>query len=193
MINSKNIKTIYAKNPKEWRNWLLKNHKKEDKVNLIKYRKHTGKPSVTSKEAMGEAICFGWIDTTMKRLDDERYMQRFSKRNKNSRWSRNTLRYSKELIKKRKMTKAGLEAYKKGLKKKPLDHDRKKNPKTPEDLIKELNKKKNKKAKENFEKFSKSNKRYYLWWIESAKRPETRAKRIKEVVERAKENKRFGV
>ena len=78
MTNSKNIKTIYTKNRKEWRKWLLKNHKKENKVNLIKYRKHTGKPSVTSKQAMEEAICFGWIDTTMKRLDDERYMQRFS-------------------------------------------------------------------------------------------------------------------
>lgn len=192
MINSRNIKSIYAKNPKEWRNWPLKNHKKENKVNLIKYRKHTGKPSVTSKQAMEEAICFGWIDTTMKRLDDDRYMQRFSKRTKNSKWSRNTLKYGKELIKKRKMTKAGLEAYQKGLKKGPFDHYRKKNPKTPEDLIKELSKKKNKKAKDNFEDFSKSNKRYYLWWIESAKRPETRKRRINHVVERVREGKGFG-
>ena len=97
------MKTFYAKNTKEWREWLRKNHKKESSIYLIKYRKHTNKPSLTSKEAMVEAICFGWIDTTMKGLDEDRYMQRFCKRTKNSRWSKNTLRYAKELIKKRNM------------------------------------------------------------------------------------------
>lgn len=190
MIDDKNVKSVYAKNPKEWRNWLLKNHKKETKVNLIKFKKHTGKPSLTPKEAMDEAICFGWIDTTVKRLDEERYMQRFSKRGKNASWSKNTLSYAKRLIKEGKMVEAGLEAYKKGLKKKPLDHGLQKNPQMPEDLKKELEK--TKKAKENFDKMSKSYKRYYLWWIERAKRPETRNKRIKEVVKRIKQGKKFG-
>ena len=98
MMDDNNIKTIYAKNRKQWGAWLRKNHKKENKVNLIKYKKHTGKPSLTPKEAMEEAICFGWIDTTVNRLDEERYMQRFSKRSKNSRWSKNTLSYAKKLI-----------------------------------------------------------------------------------------------
>lgn len=192
MTPNKNIKTIYAKNRKEWRSWLLKNHKKEDKVNLIKYKKHTGKPSVTSKEAMEEAICFGWIDTTMKRMDEERYMQRFTKRTKNSKWSKNTLKYGSQLIKQNKMTKAGLEAYQKGLKKGPFDQNRSKNMETPEDLIKELNKKKNAKARENFYNLAPSYKKVYLRWIESAKRQETRDKRIKETIKRAKENKKFG-
>ena len=188
MMDDDKIKKFYAKNRKEWRKWLLKNHKKEGKVNLIKYKKHTGKPSLTSKEAMEEAICFGWIDTTIKKLDEERYMQRFSKRSKNSRWSKNTLKYGKILIKKGKMAKAGMEAYKKGLKKKPLDHKLSKNPKTPEDLIKKLNKK----AKQNFDKMAPSYRRFYIWWIENAKRTETRKRRIKHVVERVKEGKKFG-
>jgi len=56
------IKSIHARNKKDWRAWLRKNHKKEKKVFLIKYKKHTGKPSITHKESMLEAICFGWID-----------------------------------------------------------------------------------------------------------------------------------
>jgi uncharacterized protein YdeI (YjbR/CyaY-like superfamily) len=190
MNGEEKIKRIYAKNRKEWRRWLRKNHKKESKGSLIKYKKHTGKPSLTSKEAMEEAICFGWIDTTVNRLDEERYMQRFSKRSKNSRWSKNTLRYAKNLLEQGKMSKAGIEAYEKGLKRKPFDHKRSKNPKTPQDLIKELDK--SRKAMENFEKMAKSYRRFYIWWIEDAKRIETRKKRIKEVVKRVKEGKKFG-
>lgn len=89
-----------AKNREDWRNWLKKNHLEETKVILIKYKKHTGKSSITNREAMEEAICFGWIDTTVKRIDDEKYSQTFVKRNKNSKWSINTLSYGKELLKK---------------------------------------------------------------------------------------------
>lgn len=188
----KDIKKIYAKSRKEWRRWLEKNHKKESNINLIKYKKHTGKPFLTSKEAMEEAICFGWIDTTIKRLDEERYMQRFVKRKKNANWSRNTLSYARELIKQGKMSEQGLSAYKLGLKKKPHDYNRTKNPKIPEDLKKELEKVKNKKTKENFKKIAPSYKRRYLWWIETAKRRETREKRIKEFIERIKLGKKFG-
>jgi len=181
-------KTVYAKNRKEWREWLRKNHNKESSVYLIKYKKHTNKPSVTSKEAMEEAICFGWIDTTMKRLDDERYRQTFVKRKKNAKWSNNTLRYAKALIKKRKMTAAGLKAYEEGFKKPTIDRNLPKNPKIPYYLKKELEK--NKKAKENFDKFAPSYRRFYIYWVKAAKREKTRKKRLKEVVKRASENKK---
>ena len=185
------MKTFYARNSKEWREWLRKNHKKESSVLLVKYKKHTKKPFVTSKEAMLEAICFGWIDTTINKLDEEKYTQKFCKRTKNSRWSNNTLSYAKDLIKKRKMSKAGLEAYEKGLKKGPFDHNLPKNPKTPEDLRKALEK--NKKAKEFFLNLAPSYRRVYIYSIERAKRPETREKRIREVVERSRLNKKPGV
>lgn len=180
------IKQFYPKNREEWREWLRKNHEKESSVYVIKYKKHTGKPTVTSKEAIEEAICFGWIDTTINRLDDERYMQRFVKRNKNSRWSNNTVKYAKRLIKEEKMTSAGLRAFKEGLKKPTIDHNLPKNPKVPEDLKKELEK--NKRAKQNFYNFAPSYKRFYIYWIEKAKREETRNKRIKEVVKKSYEN-----
>ena len=185
------MKTFYAKNTKEWREWLRKNHKKESSIYLIKYRKHTNKPSLTSKEAMVEAICFGWIDTTVNRLDEERYVQCFVRRKKNAGWSKNTLSYAKRLIKERKMTKAGLEAYERGLKKGPFDHNLPKNPETPEDLKKALEG--NKKAKEFFSNLAPSYRRVYIYHIEKAKRPETRKKRILEVVERSSLHKKPGV
>ena len=92
---------IYTGTIKEWRDWLRKNHKKESKVEIIIYKKHTDKPTLSHLEQMKEAICFGWIDTTLKRLDDKRYKRTFVKRNSKSRWSNNTLRYAEEQIKKR--------------------------------------------------------------------------------------------
>jgi len=185
-------KKVYAGTRKEWRNWLRKNHKKEKKVWLIKHKKHTGKATLNNKETMEEAICFGWIDTTVKRLDDEKYMQAFVKRNEKSRWSNNTLKYAENMIKKGKMSKFGMEMYELGKKKPTLDHGLSKNPRIPVDLKKELSK--NKKAEINFKNFSPSYRRHFICWIERAKRKETRLKRIKEVFKISKENnKRFGM
>ena len=92
-------KTFHPKSRKEWRDWLIKNHKKEKTIFLVKYKKHTNKPSISHNEAMEEAICCGWIDTTVKKLDDERYGNHFVKRNEKSRWSKNTLSYAKKMVK----------------------------------------------------------------------------------------------
>jgi uncharacterized protein YdeI (YjbR/CyaY-like superfamily) len=180
------IPTIYAGTKKIWREWLRKNHKKEKKVCLIIFKKHTGKPSLNHKELMEEAICFGWIDTTIKRLDKNRFKRYFVKRTNNSKWSKNTLNYAKELIKKRKMCKEGLKRYEQGLKKLPHDHNLPKNPETPKELIREL--KKFPKALINFNKFAPSYKKIYNYWVITAKRKETREKRIKEIVKRASNN-----
>lgn len=176
---------IHPLSRKEWRAWLRKNHQKESKVYLVKYKRHTGKPTITNKEAMEEAICFGWIDTTIKRLDDERYQQCFVKRTQKSRWSHNTLRYAREQIKKRKMSKFGMKMYLEGLQKPVIDHGLPKNPNTPEDLKKALGK-----NLEKFNQYAPSYKRYYIYWIEQAKRPETRLKRIKDVVQRTKDGRK---
>ena len=85
------MKRFHAKDLDDWRNWLEKNHLKEEKVLLIKNKKHTGKPIIHNKDSMKTAICFGWIDTTVKRIDEDRYAITYVKRNKNSKWSINTL------------------------------------------------------------------------------------------------------
>jgi len=180
---------FYARNIKEWRAWLLKSHVKENKIALICYKKHTGRPSLTHKESMEGAICFGWIDTTIKKLDDERYIRRFSKRTEKSRWSNATLSYAKDLIKRKLMMPEGMKYYKIGLKKPVIDHPGGKNPEMSKDLLAALEK--NKTAKENFDSLAPSYRRTYIRWMDRAVMPETRQKRIKIIIDRAIKKKRF--
>jgi len=102
------MKTFYAKSLEDWRSWLYKNHLKEDKVLLIKDKKHTGKPIIHNMDSMKTAISFGWIDTTIKRIDENQYAITYMKRNKNSKWSINTLSYGKELLEKGLMSQFGM-------------------------------------------------------------------------------------
>lgn len=181
-------KQIYCKSSKEWRTWLEKNHLKEKTIALIKYKKHTGKPSLFGNQAMMDAICYGWIDTTVKKLDEEKYIQRFAKRNEKSKWSINTLKYGKDLFEKGLMSEYGIKMYKEGLAKKPHDADIPLNPETPEDLKKELGKHK---LKEKFETIAPSTKRMFLRWLFRAKQAETREKRIGQIINLVKENKKL--
>jgi uncharacterized protein YdeI (YjbR/CyaY-like superfamily) len=116
--------------------WLMKNHDKEKKVSVILYKRHTGKPAPTHRELMEEAICFGWIDTTIKRLNKDTYIRRFARRNDKSKWSDNTLSYAKELIKNGKMTEHGLHFYRAGLQRPTHDAGIPKNPDMPDELKK---------------------------------------------------------
>lgn len=163
---------------------VRKNHITESKVSVIIHRKHTSKPSPSHRELMGEAICFGWIDTILKSLDEDRYIRTFSKRNKNSKWSNNTLTYAKELIKQNKMNPQGYMYYLEGLKKPTHDFGIPKHPEMPEELKIALSK--NKKARENFDKIIPSQKRVVYRWILFGKREETQTRRITQVVERSK-------
>lgn len=183
-------KHIDARDRKTWRAWLEKNHLKETRIALLVHKKHTGKPSMTHKESMEEAICFGWIDTTLKRIDHDTFIRRFARRTDKSNWSTNTLSYAKALVKESKMTPEGMRRYKEGLKKQPLDQGRVKNPSPPEDLITAL--KKDPATQHNFETLAPSYKRTYLYWLERAKRPETRAKRIASIITRMRTKEKPG-
>lgn len=169
-----------AKDIEDWSNWLKENHLKEEKVTLIKYKKHTGKPLINNKDAMTEAIRFGWIDTTTHRVDEDKYAQTFVKRNQNSKWSVNTLARGKELFEKGLMSEHGIKMYKEGLAKGAYDKDLPKNPEVPRDLKEKLNKNK---LIEKFEKLSNSAKKLHLRHIIRAKLPETREKRISDFIE----------
>jgi len=171
---------------KDFRNWLKKNQFKENHVLVILYKKHTGKNKTNAAELMREAICFGWIDTTAKRIDDERWAINYRKRNKKSRWSYNTLRYAEELIKEKKMTASGMEAYREGKKKLPHDYGIATNPSMPKELKIALEK--SKKARSNFNKFSSSIKKTYYRWLLKAKLPETKQKRIETIIKKSLEN-----
>ncbi len=182
------METINVFTRDEFRRWLSNNHDKETKVSVILYKKHTGKSSPSHRELIEEAICFGWIDTTVKRLDEERYTRNFTRRTKNSRWSDNTISYAKELLKKKMMAPQGIKYYKEGLKKPTHDAGIPKSPDIPEELKKALSK--NKKANDNFQKYPASLKRMLYRWILRAKRKDTVKKRVKLIVERVKEGRK---
>ena len=174
------MKKVTAYVPEDFRKWLDKYHNKESKVQVIVYKRHTGKKAPTHRELMNEAICYGWIDTTIKKLDEDRYIRYFSRRTKNSTWSDNTISYGKLLIKHGRMTEHGLSFFKEGLAKPTLDFGIPKNPDMPLELKKTLAK--NKKAQMAFEKLSPSVKKMHYRMLLRAKRPETKLKRIKDIL-----------
>lgn len=171
-----------------WRNWLEQNHQTAIGVWLIYYKVKSGKPSVQYSEAVKEALCFGWIDSKVKSLDDDRYMQIFTPRKPKSVWSKLNKQYVEELIEQDLMTEAGI----KKIEAAKLDGswtalDAIEALILPSDLIEAL--KKNVIAQQNFEAFSNSTKKVILYWIESAKRSETRLNRIEKSVIAATQNR----
>ncbi len=182
--------TIHCKSLEEWHEWLKENHLKEKSVAIIVNKKHTGMGTISHLDSMKEAICFGWIDTTLKRLDENQYVRNFRRRTDKSTWSDNTLRYAKELLEQGRLSPEGLKRYKEGLSKPTLDHGIPKNPETPKDLKEEL--KNNKEAEKNFNNLAPSHKRTYLRWIIKAKLPETRKKRIDSTISKLSRNEKPG-
>jgi len=105
------MKTVYFKTAAEFRRWLAANHASERELLVGFYRKASGKPSISYKEAVDEALCFGWIDGVKKRVDEERYTHRFTPRKPDSIWSLVNARRVKELIALKRVAKPGLEAW----------------------------------------------------------------------------------
>lgn len=185
---------MYVTNRNEWRQWLKKNHKVEQEVWLIYYKKHTGKKRIRYDDAVEEALCFGWIDSTVRRIDDEKYAQKYTPRRAGSIWSKLNIERAKKMIKQGRMTKAGLVLFKeveKSRKVNARERAAKKRFAVPADLKKALAK--NKEALKNFNNFAPSYKKLYVWWILDAKKKETRDERIKRVVERAAQNMKPGM
>lgn len=180
---------ITAYSAKEFRAWLHKNHAKETKLAVIVHKKHTGKGAPTHREMIEEAICYGWIDTTIKRIDEDTFIRHFSRRTEKSKWSDNTLSYAKKLLKEGKMTPAGLHYYKLGKKRPTHDHGIPKNPDMPEELKKALAK--NVAAKRTVESYPPSTKRMLYRWILRGKQAPTREKRVKQVIASATKGKRY--
>ena len=185
----KEIEKFYPKSRQEWREWLQDNHDKKQSVWLIYYKKKSNIPTVIYSEAVDEALCFGWIDSKSKPIDEHKFMQFFSRRKPNSVWSRVNKEKIERLTNEGLMTKAGyeiIEIAKQNGSWTILDEAEALI--IPDDLDKELQKRKN--AKEYFLSLSRSDKRNILQWLVLAKRQETRDKRIAEIVELADKNQK---
>src|SRR5579872_2165348 len=102
------LKTLYLTNREEWRAWLAKHHAAETEVWLIYYKKQTAKPRIPYEHAVEEALCFGWIDSIVRRIDDERFAQKFTPRRDRTKWSLSNKQRMQILIREGRMTQAGL-------------------------------------------------------------------------------------
>lgn len=178
---------FYFKNAQEWREWLHENHETASRVYLIFYRVDSKMESMRWEEAVQVAICYGWIDSTVKRLDDERRRQMFTPRKDKSVWSKLNKTYIEKLIAENLMHESGLrkiEIAKQNGSWESLDHVE--NHVIPDDLKTAFEQ--NKTALENYNKFSPSYRKSYLYWLNQAKREETRKARITEIVSLCEQN-----
>lgn len=172
------IEHFYPKSQTEWRQWLQENHLSKASVWLIFYRKNSGKPSITWSEAVDEALCFGWIDSVKKKLDEERSIQFFSKRKAKSTWSKINKTKVEQLSADGKIAKAGhdiIAIAKQNGSWSILDEVEELV--IPKDLEKEF--KSHKGSKTYFLSLSKSTKKAILQWLVLAKQQETRQRRVK--------------
>ena len=183
----------YFPDRKEWREWLENNCGTETEIWLIYYKKHTGVKRIQYDDAVEEAICFGWIDSTVKRIDDKRFMQKFTPRKEKSNWSELNKRRAARMIKTGLMTEAGMVKVRAAKENGEWGKSRKKTIGTaiPPDLEAALSEKDG--AAMNFKRMAPSYRKNFIGWIEAAKREETRRKRIVETVEMAKRNEKPGM
>ena len=174
---------------KEWRTWLSKHHKTEPEIWLVYYKKESEKPRISYDDAVLEALCYGWIDSTVKKIDDARYAQRFCPRRPKSKLSQMNLERVWELVKQKKMTKAGLRA---------IEHvfdPEKDNPEEftiPPDILNAI--KANEDAWKFFQMMPGSYQRIRIAYIESRKRhsDELYEKALAHFIKMTSQNKRIG-
>jgi uncharacterized protein YdeI (YjbR/CyaY-like superfamily) len=180
-------------NRNEWRVWLEKNHLITKEIWLIHYKKRSGKRKLNHIEAVEEALCFGWIDSKLKKIDEERFILKYSPRKPKSVWSKINKEKAEEMIACGKMTQMGLDKIKEAKKHGLWDaaYTNKVKERIPSDLKQALMAQRD--AWENFQHFANSYRNMYCGWVKAAKTIKTRKKRIAEVVKRSWQNKKSGI
>ena len=188
------MKTVEVKNRADWRAWLAANHDKETEIWLVYHKKGTGKEAIDYESSVEEALCYGWVDSIIKKIDETKYVRKFTPRKDDSKWSPSNKRRVKKLVKERLMTEFGLQKIEAAKRSGQWDAPDQR-PELSFEMHPEFAEalKKNKQAKETFDKLALTHQKQYLGWIEVAKRPETREKRIKESIRLLAAGKKLGL
>jgi uncharacterized protein YdeI (YjbR/CyaY-like superfamily) len=171
------LKTLDAPTTAHWRRWLTAHHNSESEIWLIFYKRHTGRPTIEYDDAVDEALCFGWIDSLIRRLDADRYARKFTPRKPDSRWSTaNRDRYAK--------LKSAGRLSPAGIKLSPTDRDgdapRPSLAKLPTYIERGL--RRHAAAWKFFQDLAPSHRRNYIAWIDSAKQEVTKARRLERAI-----------
>jgi uncharacterized protein YdeI (YjbR/CyaY-like superfamily) len=184
------MNSIYLATLEEWHNWLLQNYTSVKEVWLIFYKKHTCKASLNYEDAVEEALCFGWIDSLIKKLDEEKYARKFTPRTNFRKWSNLNIKRMNKLITEGRMRPEGLaKITPEILTRRPRKH--------PDKLIipAYIEKKFNStpEAAANFNKLPPSHKKRYIGWIDDAKREETKLRRLEQAIEMLRKNEKLSM
>jgi uncharacterized protein YdeI (YjbR/CyaY-like superfamily) len=182
----------YFPSPAAFRKWLEKHHGTADELVVGFYKKATGKPSITWPQAVDEALCFGWIDGVRRRVDDERYTNRFTPRRPQSNWSAINIRRVGELEKLGRMTDAGRNAFERRTEARSALYSYE----NLEKVLPAADEKRFRAKKKAWKFFSDqppSYRRVALHWVLSAKKPETRDRRFKTLIDDSAAGRRLGV
>ncbi len=187
-MSAKNLKTLEVQSRRQWRSWLEAHHDSESEIWLVFYKRHAADKSISYDDALDEALCFGWIDSIVRRMDADRYLRKFTPRKPVSRWSTiNRERYAR--LKERGLLAAP------GLARAPTgrsgDAPRPSLTVLPPYIEKHL--RANARAWSHFETLAPSYRRAYIGWIDSAKRGETKQKRLREAVGLLAAGKKLGL
>ena len=175
-------KTLHVTNRKDWRKWLREHYKTGKEIWLVYYKKGTDKPRIAYNDAVEEALCFGWIDSIVKTLDEERTAQRFSPRRTKSKYSPANKERLRKLVKQRRVIKEVRET---------LGNLSEEKFEIPNDILKAI--KANREAWINFQKFSDAYKRIRIGFIEGARnRPDEFQKRLRYFIKMTEKNKQYG-
>jgi uncharacterized protein YdeI (YjbR/CyaY-like superfamily) len=177
------MKTLYVDNRSQWRKWLQANAERAAEVWLLSYKKDAGRSRVAYGDAVEEAICFGWIDGKIKKLDQARFARLFTPRQLKSRWSRTNIQRARRMIRQGKMTAAGLKVF----------DPRHQVPALPTRLSAALEElfRKQKIAWENFTRFPPSYQRITIGWVASAQREETQIRRLRQLMAASARDRRI--
>ena len=185
------LEILTFKSPSAFRNWLEKNHAATEGIWLRVFKKDSREQSITYGEALDQALCYGWIDGQKKAHDEHSWLQKFTPRRPKSGWSKMNTRHAERLIESEKMAPAGLkevEAAKRDGRWKAA-YDSFGNATLPIDFLKELAK--DNKAKAFFETLNKTNLYSIAYRLQTAKKPETREKRMKAIIEMLARGEKF--
>jgi uncharacterized protein YdeI (YjbR/CyaY-like superfamily) len=187
-MSSRAVKTVEVGSRQEWRKWLEKHHDSDSEIWLIFHKRHTGVRSLTYDDAIEEALCYGWIDSIVRRLDDSRYARKFTPRKADSKWSTaNRRRYADLELR-------GLLAAP-GLNRAPTSRSGDAPRPSPSVIPSYIDQalRMNPRARESFEQLAPSYRRAYVGWIDSATREQTRERRLREALNLLAAGKKLGL
>ncbi len=195
----KELEQIHFSTRESFRSWLKDNHNKSLGIWIIFYKKHVNIECITYNKALEEALCFGWIDSLIKKIDNDKYARKFTPRTNKTKWSEINKKLVISLIKEGRMTEEGLKKIDVYVKTGSVDwvnidlknEKYKKEFDVPDFILKEFAK--NEQALVNFNNLAQTYKKHYVLWITSAKREKTILSRLKKSVELLKENSKLGL